>query len=60
MLVISSIQYIFLSIDDDILILTTEECSVGGGVGDISTAEDFAGGELRRLGREVEHLELNY
>ena len=42
------------------LLLTAEECSVRGGVSNVSTSENFAGRELRRFGREVEHIELNY
>ena len=41
------------------LILTTEECSIGGIVCNISAAQDFARTELSRLSRKVEHIEFN-
>lgn len=42
------------------LLLTAEECSEGGSIGDVGTSQDFAGSELRRFRREVKHIEINY
>lgn len=42
-----------------LLILTTEECSIGGVVSNVGSPKDLARAELRRSRRKVEHIEIN-